>query len=110
MSAGVPTPSHDPGSLAGTPPTDRAPFRPRTEILLILGVSLGQSAIYSILSIIEKSTRGTPLNEQTTTINNSVTPDRSWLDLAYLATIMPADHIMTRGMFHGLTRRVTPPT
>ena len=83
MSAGVPTPSHDPGSLAGTPPTDRAPFRPRTEILLILGVSLGQSAIYSILSIIEKSTRGTPLNEQTTTINNSVTPDRSWLDLAY---------------------------
>lgn len=58
-------------------------FRPGVEVLLVLGVSLGQSAIYSILSIIEKSTRGTPLNQQTTTINNSVTPDRSWLDLAY---------------------------
>ncbi len=58
-------------------------FRPGVEVLLVLGVSLGQSAIYSILSLIEKSTRGTPLNQQTTTINNSVTPDRSWLDLAY---------------------------
>lgn len=54
-----------------------------TEVLLVLGVSLGQSAVYSILSIIEKMTRGTPLNEQTTSMNNSVTPDRSWLDLAY---------------------------
>lgn len=49
----------------------------------MLGVSLGQSAVYSILSIIEKMTRDVPLNQQTTTINNSVTPDRSWLDLAY---------------------------
>lgn len=29
-----------------------------------------------------------------------------WLDLAYLAAIVPADHIMTRGMFRGLLRRV----
>jgi hypothetical protein len=27
-------------------------FRPRTEVLLVLGVSLGQSAVYSLLSII----------------------------------------------------------
>lgn len=29
-----------------------------------------------------------------------------WLDLGYLAAIVPADHIMTRGMFRGLARRV----
>ncbi|WP_454226606.1 CPBP family intramembrane glutamic endopeptidase [Propioniciclava flava] len=57
-------------------------FRPRTEVLLVLGLSLGQSAVYSILSIIKALTQG-PLNQQTTTINNSVTPERPWLDLAY---------------------------
>lgn len=59
--------------------------RPRAgiELLLVLGVSLGQSAVYSLLSIVEKLTRGQPLNTQTTTMNNSVVPDRPWLDLAY---------------------------
>lgn len=55
----------------------------RAEVWLVLGLSLGQSAVYSILSLIEKLTRPQPLNQQTTTINNSVTPDRSWLDLSY---------------------------
>ena len=64
-------------------PSGLAPrFRPRTESLLVLGLSLGQSAIYSVLSIIRSLTQG-PLNQQTTTINNSVTPERPWLDLAY---------------------------
>lgn len=58
-------------------------WRPGLEVLLVLGFSLGRSAVYSILSIIEKTTRDVPLNQQTTTINSSVTPDRSWLDLAY---------------------------
>ena len=58
--------------------------RARSEIWLVLGVSLGQSAVYSLLSIIEKLTRpNQPLNQQTTQINTSVVPDRSWLDLAY---------------------------
>ena len=57
--------------------------RPGLEILLVLGLSLGKSAVYSVLSIIEKLTRNVPLNQQTTTINNSVVPDRPWLDLAY---------------------------
>lgn len=59
------------------------PSRPGIELLLVLGVSLGQSAVYSVLSIIEKLTRNVALNQQTTTINNSVVPDRPWLDLAY---------------------------
>ncbi len=57
--------------------------RAGAEILLVLGISLGQSAVYSILSIIEKLTRAVPLNQQTTSMNNPVTPDRPWLDLAY---------------------------
>ena len=58
-------------------------LRPGREVLLVLGISLGQSAVYSILSIAEKLTRPQPLGQQTTTINTSVTPDRPWLDLSY---------------------------
>ncbi|MCE1174122.1 MAG: CPBP family intramembrane metalloprotease [Propionibacteriales bacterium] len=60
-----------------------APRRPGVELLLVLGVSLGSSAVYSVLAIIEKLTRNVPLNQQTTSMNNSITPDRPWLDLAY---------------------------
>lgn len=59
------------------------PRRPGTELLLVLGVSLGSSAVYSVLAIIEKLTRNVALNQQTTPMNNSITPDRPWLDLAY---------------------------
>lgn len=31
----------------------------------------------------------------------------TWLDLAYRALIVPADHVMTRGMFRGLDERVS---
>ena len=53
------------------------------EIIIVMGISFGRSGISSILSIIEKLTREVPLKDQTTTQNNSVTPDRVWLDLAY---------------------------
>jgi len=55
----------------------------RAEVLLVLGVSLGSSAIYAILRIIDRLTYIKPLSEQTATLNPSVTPDRPWLDLAY---------------------------
>jgi uncharacterized protein len=44
------------------------PARPGRELLLVLGVSLGQSAVYSILSLADSLTRG-PLNQQTQTLN-----------------------------------------
>ena len=53
------------------------------EVFIVLGLSLGRSAVYSVLSIIERSTRGTPLSSQTSTLNASATPDRPWLDLGY---------------------------
>ena len=51
--------------------------------MLVLGISLGQSGVYSLLRILERLTRNIPLAQQTSTLNSSVTPDRPWLDLAY---------------------------
>jgi membrane protease YdiL (CAAX protease family) len=53
------------------------------EVLIVLAISLGQSGVYSVLRIIERMTRGVQLDQQTSTLNASVTPDRPWLDLAY---------------------------
>ena len=53
------------------------------EVILVLALSLGQSAVYSILRIIERLTRQVALNQQTSTLNPSVVPDRPWLDLTY---------------------------
>ena len=55
----------------------------RIEMLIVLGISLGQSAVYSLLSLVNKLTLAVPLNKQTTSMNSSATPDRPWLDLAY---------------------------
>lgn len=53
------------------------------ETAIVLGLSLGRSAVYSVLTIVDRLTQAAPLGSQTSTINNSVTPDRPWLDLAY---------------------------
>ncbi|CEI50336.1 CPBP family intramembrane glutamic endopeptidase [Propionibacterium freudenreichii] len=49
----------------------------------LLSLCLGKSAVYSVLSLVNSLTVGSKLNEQTTTINGAVTPDRPWLDVAY---------------------------
>ncbi|WP_066040401.1 CPBP family intramembrane glutamic endopeptidase [Herbiconiux solani] len=53
-----------------------------TEIGIVLGVSLGASAVYSVISIIARLTAGTALADQTATLNGSLS-DREWLDLTY---------------------------
>lgn len=54
------------------------------ETVIVLGLSLGRSAVYSILNIINRLTLPElPLGEQTSTMNTSVTPDRPWLDFGY---------------------------
>jgi membrane protease YdiL (CAAX protease family) len=63
-----------------TPPPTRTL---RNEVLLVLGVSLGVSAVYSVLSIVDKLTAVAPLADQAATLNASRFPDRPWLDLAY---------------------------
>lgn len=54
-----------------------------TETVLVLGVSLGASAVRSLLSLVDKLTLHVALSRQTTAMNSAVTPDRPWLDLAY---------------------------
>ncbi len=75
-----------------------------TETWLVLGVSLGASAIWSALSLIRKLTAQVALSQQTTAMNSSVTPDRPWLDLAYqlvgiglaLVPVALALHLLSR--------------
>jgi membrane protease YdiL (CAAX protease family) len=52
------------------------------EVLLVLGVSLGQSAVYSAVTIISRLTANRPLSQQTATLNPSQS-NRPWLDLTY---------------------------
>jgi membrane protease YdiL (CAAX protease family) len=54
----------------------------RNEILLVLGVSLGQAAVSSILSFIDLETRVKRLSQATIALNPPAVPDRPWLDLA----------------------------
>jgi membrane protease YdiL (CAAX protease family) len=50
---------------------------------LVLGVSLGASAVYAAVSLIAKLTASKPLNQQSATLNPSQAPGRPWLDLTY---------------------------
>ncbi|MGI8692581.1 MAG: CPBP family intramembrane glutamic endopeptidase [Geodermatophilaceae bacterium] len=51
------------------------------EMVLVLALSLGASAIYSIIDIVAALSAPTPLAEQTSTLNASQAPDRPYLDL-----------------------------
>jgi membrane protease YdiL (CAAX protease family) len=61
---------------------DQRAFR-RSEVLLVLAVSLGASAVYSAVSLVSKLTAPGGLAAQTATLNPSVAPGRPWLDLTY---------------------------
>jgi membrane protease YdiL (CAAX protease family) len=52
------------------------------EVLLVLGVSLGASALMSTIRIAERLTRAEALSQQTAALNVSRLPDRPWFDLA----------------------------
>ena len=75
-----------------------------TETVLVLGVSLGASAVWSLLSLVRKLTAEAPLSAQTTAMNTSRVPDLPWLDLAYqladvtlaLVPVLLALHLLAR--------------
>ena len=52
------------------------------EVALVLAVSLGQSAIYAIVSLLDSLTQPTPLSHQTATLNPSLS-NREVFDLIY---------------------------
>jgi len=76
----------------------------RSEVLLVLGVSLGASAVYAVVSLLAKLTAPGPLSEQAATLNASQAPGRPWLDLTYqllgiffgLVPVLLAVHLLKR--------------
>ena len=82
---------------------DLSRARLRNEVLLVLGVSLGQSAVYSVVTIIGRITAETRLSDQTATLNPSQSP-RPYLDLTYqllgiifaLVPVLLALHLLNR--------------
>jgi membrane protease YdiL (CAAX protease family) len=56
--------------------------RLRVEIAIVLGLSLGASAVYSLVSIVNRLTQPTSLSQQTATLNSSLS-DRAVFDLVY---------------------------
>ena len=58
------------------------PARLIWEIVIVLGLSLGASAVYSIVSIISRLTAEVALGDQSATINGSQST-REWLDFSY---------------------------
>ena len=59
-----------------------SPARLRIEVAIVLALSLGASAVYSIVSIIARVTDETPLAEQSAALNPS-RATREWLDFTY---------------------------
>ena len=55
--------------------------RLRIEMWIVLGLSLGQSAVYSVVQLLDKMTRA-PLAEGTSTLNRSQS-SREYFDLTY---------------------------
>lgn len=80
--------------------------------MLVLGLSLGASAVYAVVSLSAKLTAGKPLAEQTAALNVSRAPDRPWLDLTYqlleiffaLVPVLLAVHLLNRD--HGETPKL----
>lgn len=73
---------------AGEPRSETSPLLPGrgllvAELVVVLALSLGRSAIYSVVSLIAAATEPGGLSAQTTTLNSSFTPERPWLDLTY---------------------------
>lgn len=89
-------------ATSSAPGTERARVL-RAEVALVLGVSLGASAVYAVVSLIAKLTRG-PLSAQRAVLNPSQAPGRPWLDLTYqllgiafdLVPVLLALHLLAR--------------
>ena len=78
------------------------------EVLLVLGLSLGSSAVYAVLAIVDRLTKEIPLSGQSSSLNNSVTPDRPWLDLSYQLVAIGFGIVPVLLALY-LLRRVDPP-
>jgi membrane protease YdiL (CAAX protease family) len=100
-------PPNAPGYRGGVEALPRRTLR--NEVLLVLGVSLGASAAYAIVTIIGRLTATAALSQQQATLNPSQAPNRPWLDLAYqllgiVSALVPAllaAHLLQRDQAGG---------
>ncbi len=95
------------GAAPAVVPTERRGLL-RREVLIVLGLSLGASAVYAVLQIIDRLTKQVALSQQSSSLNNSVTPDRPYLDLAYQLTAIAVALVPVAAAIY-LMRRVEPP-
>jgi membrane protease YdiL (CAAX protease family) len=83
-------------------------------VWLVLGVSLGASAVYAAVSLTAKLTAGKPLSQQHATLNPTQAPGRPWLDLTYqllgiffaLVPALFAVHLLGRNGGEGVWTRL----
>lgn len=68
-------------SVASAPAAEPDRRRLGAEVLIVLGLSLGQSAVYAVTSLVAKLTEG-PIGQATATLNASRS-ERPYLDLTY---------------------------
>lgn len=72
----------DRGVAAAAERDPAARQRLSVEIVIVLGLSLGQSGVYAVIDLVGKLTDGRTLAAQTATLNSSQSP-RPYLDLTY---------------------------
>jgi membrane protease YdiL (CAAX protease family) len=92
-------------SPAQAPPDDRSRTLLRQELLLVLALSLGASAVAALISFTGDLTAAGGLAEQTTVLVGSRAPGRPWLDLAWqlfhlgtaLVPVVLVAHLLIRG-------------
>ncbi|MFH9726312.1 CPBP family intramembrane glutamic endopeptidase [Streptomyces sp. NPDC017254] len=70
-------------SDASLPPDGLSRRVLRSETLIVLALSLGASAVSSLISFIGSLTKSGALKEQAATLNGSYAPGRPWLDLSW---------------------------
>ncbi len=71
-----------PPDVAASRPDRAARRRITAEIWIVLGLSLGQSAVYALINIVARLTAGTALRDQSASLNVSQSA-RPYLDLTY---------------------------
>ncbi|MGW4032901.1 CPBP family intramembrane glutamic endopeptidase [Streptomyces sp. NPDC004838] len=99
------------GRVADSLPQEGVPRRAlRSETLLVLALSLGASAVSSLISFVGSLTKPGGLKEQAASLNGSYAPGRPWLDLAWqlfgiataLVPVLLVAHLLTREGAGGL--------
>lgn len=83
MTRADPAGSAPPDPAGDGPPSGPARRVLGTEVLLVLGVSVGASAVYAALTLLRRLLAPVPLSESRATLNTSYAPDQPWLDLAF---------------------------